>query len=95
MRKAIALAERGRGRDESESMVGALVVDDDGVIVGRGAHQVAGGPHAEVVALQDAGAACRRGDLVLHARALLAHGPDRAVRSAGRGRRSETRRDRD
>jgi diaminohydroxyphosphoribosylaminopyrimidine deaminase/5-amino-6-(5-phosphoribosylamino)uracil reductase len=40
-------------------MVGALVVDDEGVIVGRGAHQFAGGPHAEVVALQDAGARAR------------------------------------
>ena len=55
MRKAIALAERGRGHTSPNPMVGALVVDDAGVIVGRGAHQVAGGPHAEVVALQDAG----------------------------------------
>ena len=55
MRKAIALAERGRGQTSPNPMVGALVVDDAGVIVGRGAHQVAGGPHAEVVALQDAG----------------------------------------
>ena len=55
MRKAIALAERGRGRTSPNPMVGALVVDDAGVIVGRGAHQIAGGPHAEVVALQDAG----------------------------------------
>jgi diaminohydroxyphosphoribosylaminopyrimidine deaminase/5-amino-6-(5-phosphoribosylamino)uracil reductase len=36
-------------------MVGALVVDADGVIVGRGSHRLAGGPHAEVIALQDAG----------------------------------------
>jgi diaminohydroxyphosphoribosylaminopyrimidine deaminase/5-amino-6-(5-phosphoribosylamino)uracil reductase len=32
-----------------------LVVDADGVIVGRGAHEFAGGPHAEVLALHDAG----------------------------------------
>jgi diaminohydroxyphosphoribosylaminopyrimidine deaminase/5-amino-6-(5-phosphoribosylamino)uracil reductase len=56
MRKAIALAGRGRGTTSPNPMVGALVVDDDGVIVGRGAHLVAGGPHAEVVALEDAGA---------------------------------------
>ena len=55
MRKALALAERGRGRTSPNPMVGALVVDDDGVIVGRGAHQAAGGPHAEVIALEDAG----------------------------------------
>lgn len=56
MRKALALAERGRGQTSPNPMVGALVVNDDGVIVGRGSHQIAGGPHAEVVALQDAGA---------------------------------------
>lgn len=59
MRKALALAERGRGRTSPNPMVGALVVDDDGVIVGRGAHQAAGGPHAEIVALTDAGPRAR------------------------------------
>ena len=55
MRKALALAERGRGSTSPNPMVGALVVTPDGVIVGRGAHRVAGGPHAEVIALEDAG----------------------------------------
>jgi diaminohydroxyphosphoribosylaminopyrimidine deaminase/5-amino-6-(5-phosphoribosylamino)uracil reductase len=36
-------------------MVGAVVVDAEGVVVGRGAHLVAGGPHAEIHALEDAG----------------------------------------
>jgi diaminohydroxyphosphoribosylaminopyrimidine deaminase/5-amino-6-(5-phosphoribosylamino)uracil reductase len=36
-------------------MVGAIVVDDEGVVVGRGSHEFAGGPHAEVYALRDAG----------------------------------------
>jgi diaminohydroxyphosphoribosylaminopyrimidine deaminase / 5-amino-6-(5-phosphoribosylamino)uracil reductase len=40
-------------------MVGALVVDADGVIVGRGVHLVAGGPHAEVLALAEAGERAR------------------------------------
>jgi diaminohydroxyphosphoribosylaminopyrimidine deaminase / 5-amino-6-(5-phosphoribosylamino)uracil reductase len=55
MRKALALAERGRGRTSPNPMVGALVVDGGGVIVGRGAHEAAGGKHAEVIALEDAG----------------------------------------
>lgn len=55
MRKALALAERGRGTTSPNPMVGALVVDGEGVIVGRGAHGIAGGPHAEIVALDDAG----------------------------------------
>jgi diaminohydroxyphosphoribosylaminopyrimidine deaminase / 5-amino-6-(5-phosphoribosylamino)uracil reductase len=59
MRKAMALAERGRGQTSPNPMVGALVVNDEGVIVGRGAHAVAGGPHAEVIALEDAGARAR------------------------------------
>src|SRR5258708_40290950 len=56
MRKALALAEEGRGRTSPNPMVGALVVDTEGVIVGRGSHRIAGGPHAEVIALEDAGA---------------------------------------
>lgn len=59
MRKALALAERGRGGTSPNPMVGALVVTPDGVIVGRGAHRVAGGPHAEVAALDDAGERAR------------------------------------
>ena len=59
MRKALALAERGRGQTSPNPMVGALVVDDSGVIVGRGAHEFAGGPHAEVIALEAAGPRAR------------------------------------
>ncbi len=59
MSKALALAERGRGRTSPNPMVGALVVADDGVVIGRGAHEVAGGPHAEVHALADAGERAR------------------------------------
>jgi diaminohydroxyphosphoribosylaminopyrimidine deaminase / 5-amino-6-(5-phosphoribosylamino)uracil reductase len=55
MARALALAERGRGRTSPNPMVGAVVIDDEGVVVGRGWHAVAGGPHAEVQALTDAG----------------------------------------
>ena len=59
MRKALALAERGRGQTNPNPMVGAIVVDAGGVIVGSGAHRVAGGPHAEVLALGHAGPRAR------------------------------------
>jgi diaminohydroxyphosphoribosylaminopyrimidine deaminase/5-amino-6-(5-phosphoribosylamino)uracil reductase len=59
MARALALAERGRGHTSPNPMVGALIVDDTGVVVGRGAHQFAGGPHAEVHALADAGGRAR------------------------------------
>ncbi len=59
MRKALQLAERGRGHTSPNPMVGAVVVDRDGVLVGRGSHEFAGGPHAEIHALASAGAAAR------------------------------------
>jgi diaminohydroxyphosphoribosylaminopyrimidine deaminase / 5-amino-6-(5-phosphoribosylamino)uracil reductase len=59
MSRALALAERGRGSTSPNPMVGAVVVDGEGVIVGRGAHEYAGGPHAEVHALRDAGELAR------------------------------------
>jgi diaminohydroxyphosphoribosylaminopyrimidine deaminase/5-amino-6-(5-phosphoribosylamino)uracil reductase len=60
---ALLLAERGRGRTSPNPMVGAVVVDDQGVIVGRGWHEVAGGPHAEVQALRNAGRRARNATL--------------------------------
>jgi len=63
MSRALALAERGRGCTSPNPMVGAIVVDRDGVVVGRGAHEYAGGPHAEVHALAEAGDRARGGTL--------------------------------
>jgi len=59
MDRALALAERGRGRTSPNPMVGAVLVDGDGVVVGRGFHEQAGGAHAEVHALRDAGTRAR------------------------------------
>lgn len=54
MKEALRLAERGRGQTSPNPMVGAVVVAQD-VIVGKGYHEKVGGPHAEVIALRDAG----------------------------------------
>jgi diaminohydroxyphosphoribosylaminopyrimidine deaminase/5-amino-6-(5-phosphoribosylamino)uracil reductase len=51
MERALILAERGRGRTSPNPLVGAVVVSPEGVVVGQGAHEIAGGPHAEVHAL--------------------------------------------
>ena len=59
MARALFLAERGRGLTTPNPIVGAVVVSPDGVIVGQGAHMRAGGPHAEVVALDAAGSQAR------------------------------------
>jgi len=56
MERALFWAERGRGRTSPNPTVGAVVVSPDGIVVGQGAHLVAGGPHAEVIALDAAGA---------------------------------------
>jgi diaminohydroxyphosphoribosylaminopyrimidine deaminase/5-amino-6-(5-phosphoribosylamino)uracil reductase len=40
-------------------MVGAVVVDRDGVVVGQGRHRKTGEPHAELVALDEAGERAR------------------------------------
>jgi diaminohydroxyphosphoribosylaminopyrimidine deaminase/5-amino-6-(5-phosphoribosylamino)uracil reductase len=58
MAEAFDLAERGRGGTHPNPLVGAVLVKD-GVIVGRGWHRAPGEPHAEIVALAEAGAAAR------------------------------------
>jgi diaminohydroxyphosphoribosylaminopyrimidine deaminase/5-amino-6-(5-phosphoribosylamino)uracil reductase len=59
MRRALELAERGRGLTSPNPMVGAVVVAPGGEIVGEGVHLKAGAPHAEVEALRAAGAHAR------------------------------------
>ena len=58
MRRALALALRGRGTTAPNPMVGAVVVRD-GRIVGEGFTQPFGGAHAEVQALLAAGGNAR------------------------------------
>ena len=55
MRRALFHAARATGATTPNPVVGAVVVDADGVVVGQGRHERAGGPHAEVNALDEAG----------------------------------------
>jgi diaminohydroxyphosphoribosylaminopyrimidine deaminase/5-amino-6-(5-phosphoribosylamino)uracil reductase len=54
MRMALRLARRGLGRTSPNPMVGAVVARG-GAVIGQGWHRRAGGPHAEIEALSDAG----------------------------------------
>ncbi len=58
MRMALQLAEKARGRTSPNPMVGAVVVKNDRVI-SRGYHRKAGEPHAEAIALKQAGKAAK------------------------------------
>lgn len=59
MRRALELAERGRGRVSPNPLVGAVLVRD-GAVVGEGFHAELGAAHAEVAAIEDCRA--RAGD---------------------------------
>lgn len=58
VRRAIALAAKGRFAVEPNPLVGC-VLEKDGRVVGEGWHAAYGGPHAEVAALARAGDAAR------------------------------------
>jgi diaminohydroxyphosphoribosylaminopyrimidine deaminase / 5-amino-6-(5-phosphoribosylamino)uracil reductase len=58
MRRALELAERGRGIVAPNPLVGAVVVRD-GRAIGEGFHRGPGTAHAEVIALREAGVAAR------------------------------------
>ncbi len=73
LQRALALAERGRGRTHPNPVVGAVVVAD-GEVVGEGWHERAGGPHAEVVALRHAGERARGATLYVTMEPCAHHG---------------------
>ena len=65
MAEALSLAARAEGQTSPNPLVGAVVLDARGEIVGRGWHKKAGEPHAEVLALQEAGERSRGGVLIV------------------------------
>ncbi|MFC5763384.1 bifunctional diaminohydroxyphosphoribosylaminopyrimidine deaminase/5-amino-6-(5-phosphoribosylamino)uracil reductase RibD [Actinacidiphila bryophytorum] len=65
MRRAIALSARALGATAPNPVVGCVILDTAGTVVGEGWHRKAGGPHAEVHALRAAGAAARGGTAVV------------------------------
>lgn len=86
MRRALELARGGWGSVEPNPMVGAVVVRDER-IVGEGFHEEYGGPHAEVIALRQAGDAARGATLYVTLEPCAHHGKTPpcvdAIRAAG------------
>jgi diaminohydroxyphosphoribosylaminopyrimidine deaminase/5-amino-6-(5-phosphoribosylamino)uracil reductase len=86
LQRALELAERGRGTTHPNPVVGAVVVRD-GEVVGEGWHERAGGPHAEVVALEAAGERAQGATLYVTMEPCAHHGRTPpcvdAVRAAG------------
>ena len=74
MRRALSLAALAAGRTSPNPLVGAVVLDADGRLVGEGFHARAGQPHAEVGALAQAGAAARGGTLIVTLEPCCHHG---------------------
>lgn len=62
MKRALSLAAKGKGRTSPNPMVGAVIVKD-GQIVGEAYHRQSGEPHAEILALHQAGPRARGGVL--------------------------------
>ncbi|MDV7351867.1 bifunctional diaminohydroxyphosphoribosylaminopyrimidine deaminase/5-amino-6-(5-phosphoribosylamino)uracil reductase RibD [Rhodococcus oxybenzonivorans] len=71
---AIGAAESARGFTSPNPAVGAVVLDAGGRIAGVGMTQPPGGPHAEVVALREAGDAARGGTVVVTLEPCNHHG---------------------
>jgi diaminohydroxyphosphoribosylaminopyrimidine deaminase/5-amino-6-(5-phosphoribosylamino)uracil reductase len=65
LRRALRLSRRALGTTSPNPPVGAVVLDQSGEVVGEGWTRPPGGPHAEVVALAEAGERARGGTVVV------------------------------
>jgi diaminohydroxyphosphoribosylaminopyrimidine deaminase/5-amino-6-(5-phosphoribosylamino)uracil reductase len=74
MNRAIELARLGRFGASPNPMVGAVVLDADGELVGEGFHARCGGPHAEISALAEAGDRAHGGTIYITLEPCAHHG---------------------
>lgn len=74
MRRALELAALADGYTSPNPLVGAVVLDPSGTLVGEGFHARAGEPHAEVGALAQAGDAARGGTIIVTLEPCCHHG---------------------
>lgn len=74
LREAVGLAQRGAALASPNPLVGAVVVDTGGTKVGEGTYTYEGRKHAEVIALEQAGARARAGTLYVSLEPCSIHG---------------------
>ena len=72
--RALELADRAPGRGYPNPTVGAVLVGTDGVTLGEGVSEPAGGRHAEIVALEEAGGSARGATLFVTMEPCAHHG---------------------
>ena len=65
MALAVEASESARGISSPNPAVGAVILDAHGIVVGIGSTRPPGGPHAEIVALAEAGDRARGGTAVV------------------------------
>jgi diaminohydroxyphosphoribosylaminopyrimidine deaminase/5-amino-6-(5-phosphoribosylamino)uracil reductase len=89
MARALELARRGLQSTHPNPRVGCVVVRQ-GEVVGEGFHERAGGPHAEIAALEQAGARAKGADVYVTLEPCCHHGRTgpctEALKAAGVGR---------
>jgi len=66
MKECLELAKQGEGRVSPNPLVGSIVLDKHGNVVGRGYHQKYGDAHAEINALNQAGERANGGTLYVN-----------------------------
>ena len=74
MGRALRLAALAEGLTSPNPLVGAVVLDANGLLVGEGFHRRAGGPHAELHALAQAGERARQGCIYVTLEPCCHHG---------------------
>ena len=66
MKRAISLASLGKGRTSPNPMVGAVILDKNGILISEGFHSKSGMPHAEAMAFNNLKKDARGGSIYVN-----------------------------
>ncbi|OGI19974.1 MAG: riboflavin biosynthesis protein RibD [Candidatus Melainabacteria bacterium RIFCSPHIGHO2_02_FULL_34_12] len=66
MSECFELAKKALGKTSPNPAVGAIVLNKDGLVIGKGFHLKAGSEHAEVMAIREAGKNADNGTLIIN-----------------------------